>query len=169
MNIQDLGAIGEVVGAIAVIVSILYLSIQVRANARAMKATASFDATHSWATLNEQLFHLEDPIIEAAIKSYEGTDSWDDFTPVMRTRLGIMHRALFQKLEGQFYLHAHGFLEPDVWAKRSSWAAGLIRIPFYSKWWQDEKDLAVFTDAFVQAIESTHSVKVMMTGAGSNG
>ena len=47
MNVQDWGAIGEVVGAIAVIVSILYLSIQVRANARTMKATASFDATHS--------------------------------------------------------------------------------------------------------------------------
>jgi hypothetical protein len=30
MNIQDLGAIGEVLGAVAVVMSVIYLAIQIR-------------------------------------------------------------------------------------------------------------------------------------------
>ncbi len=37
MDIQDLGAIGEVIGAIAVVVSLIYLAIQVRNNTAQMK------------------------------------------------------------------------------------------------------------------------------------
>ena len=52
MNWEAIGVIAEVVGAVAVIVSLVYLAIQVSSNTRALRATASFDTTHSWATTN---------------------------------------------------------------------------------------------------------------------
>ena len=41
MSIQDWGAIGEIVGAIAVVVTLLYLSVQIRHNTRSLRSAAS--------------------------------------------------------------------------------------------------------------------------------
>lgn len=42
MTIQDLGAIGELVGAIAVIATLVYLSVQTRLSRKALEDTANF-------------------------------------------------------------------------------------------------------------------------------
>ena len=55
MNWDAIGACAEVVGAIGVVVSLVYLAIQVRSNTSALKAGASFETTHSWATFNEMV------------------------------------------------------------------------------------------------------------------
>lgn len=53
INWIAIGAIGEVVGAIAAVVSIIYLSRQVKSPTRMVRARVRFDATHSRATVNE--------------------------------------------------------------------------------------------------------------------
>ena len=53
MNWEAVGAIGEIIGAVAVVVSILYLAAQISSNTRAIRSDAGFEATHSWATTNE--------------------------------------------------------------------------------------------------------------------
>ncbi len=44
MTIQDWGAIGEIIGAIATIATLIYLATQIRQNTRALQAT-SMDST----------------------------------------------------------------------------------------------------------------------------
>ena len=165
MDLQDWGAIGEVVAAVAVVVSIVYLAAQIRSNTRATKASASFDATHSWATLNEQANLWDKDFLKALLRSMSKDSTWEEFDEVTRMQISLAHRALFQKLEGQYYLHVYGYLEEDVWAKRSSWAAGLISLPFYSVWWEEELELSIYSDAFVEAINSAHAIGVRMIGA----
>ena len=169
MNVQDWGAIGEVVSAVAVVVSIVYLSIQIRSNTRATKASASFDATHSWATLNEQSTNWPEGLLEALLRSMKESATWEDFDEITRMKLSLAHRALFQKLEGQYYLYVYGNLEKDIWKKRSSWAAGLIALPFYSAWWQEECELSIYSNAFVEAINAANEVHVRMIGANKDG
>ena len=41
MTIQDLGNIGEVVAAVATVVTLVYLAIQIRANTNAVQAAAA--------------------------------------------------------------------------------------------------------------------------------
>ena len=49
MTIQDWGAIGEILGAIGVIATLLYLAVQLKQNTKALSeyVEASFDATDS--------------------------------------------------------------------------------------------------------------------------
>lgn len=164
MTIQEWGSIGEIIGGVAVVISIIYLAIQVRANTRATRASASFDATHSWATLNEKITFLDDRVIEVAIQTYSPGTAWAEIGEVDRVRLSLLHRALFQKLEGQFYLYQYGLLESGVWNNRNTWAAGLIKLPFYSEWWAQEKQQLVYSDAFVEFIEKSASIKVRAVG-----
>jgi len=164
MNWDAIGAIGETIGAIAVVVSILYLAIQIRSNTRATKASASFDATHSWATSNEQAPQFSDELIEAFRKTYDPKCDPKSFTDIENIRIGAHNRALFQKLEGQYYLFKFGYLALGVWEKRSAWANGLIQLPYYSEWWENELKESIFSDEFVDAVLSASGVQVSMPG-----
>jgi len=154
MNWDAIGAVGEILGAIAVVVSIGYLSIQIRSNTRAMKASGGFDATHSWADINQAAVLWSPEMKSNMVRAMSPDSSWDEFSAEERFDLTLAHRALFQKLEGQFFLYRYEFLEKDLWSKRGAWAASLIALPFFKEWWRQEKQQHVYTDEFVMAIES---------------
>jgi hypothetical protein len=164
MNWDAIGAIGETIGAIAVVVSILYLAIQIRSNTRATKASASFDATHSWATSNEQVPQFSDELVEAFRKTYDPECDPKGITDIENIRIGAHNRALFQKLEGQYYLFKFGYLALGVWEKRSSWANGLIQLPYYREWWENELKESIFSDEFSDAVLSASPIHVSMVG-----
>jgi len=165
MTIQEWGSIGEIIGGVAVVISIIYLAIQIRSNTRAARASASFDATHSWATLNEKVAFMDDRTMKVTIHSYKPETRWGEIEEVDRARISLLHRALFQKLEGQYYLYQYGLLEAGVWSKRKTWAAGLIQLPFYSEWWAQEKQQLIYSDAFTDAIDNSAAIKVGAAGA----
>ena len=164
MNWDAIGAIGETVSAVAVVVSILYLAVQIRSNTRATKASASFDATHSWATSNEQVPQFSDELLEAFRKTYDPNCDPKGFTDIENIRIGAHNRALFQKLEGQYYLFKFGYLALGVWEKRSAWANGLIQLPYYSEWWENELKESIFSDEFADAVLSAAGINVSMPG-----
>jgi len=56
MNWGLVSSLAEVIGVIAVIVSILYLAVQVRDNTRSVKANARYEAVYSWAITNDILY-----------------------------------------------------------------------------------------------------------------
>jgi hypothetical protein len=154
---EAVSAIGQVVGAAGMIVSILYLAQQIRANTRATKASASFEATHSWALLNETLASHTDEMVSWQLKVGTATGT-SDFSDIEWIRLTLVWRAVVQRLEGQYYLQRYGLLEPDLWRKRSGIVRGFIDLPVGRIWWERERSLATFTDEFVAAIEASESV-----------
>ena len=165
MNWDAIGAFAEILGATGVVVSLLYLGAQIRSNTRMMKARAGFDATHSWASFNETAAaSWPDELWESTVTSFDPSASHTDFSESQRSRIGIAFRALFQKLEGQYFLHKHGYLDSALWEKRRVWARGLIDLPFYRHWWELEKEQRIYSDGFVAAVESAESIEVVMAG-----
>jgi hypothetical protein len=165
VNWNAIGAFAEILGAAGVIVSLLYLGAQIRSNTRAMKAGAGFDATHSWASTNEMAAaNWSDELFESVIRSFDPSASHTDFSDLETGRIGIAFRALFQKLEGQYFLRKHGYLESELWEKRRVWARGLIDLPFYRRWWELEKEQRIYTDGFIAAIEAAESIEVVVAG-----
>ena len=102
MNWEAIAAIGEITGAAAVVVSIVYLSFQIKSNTRATMARASFDASHSWAQFNEQMTLAPDDVLALISKTYEPGATIDDVSETEYMRMVILHRTIFQKLEGQY-------------------------------------------------------------------
>ena len=132
MSWEAIGAIGEIVGALAVVVSIIYLARQIKSNTKATRAAASFDATHSWAELNDTLAtQLSSEERRTLLKSFVPTTQWDDFTEDERAQLVLLMRSAFQKLEGQWFLYRYGLLEKGQWEGRGFWAKGVTQLPFY--------------------------------------
>ncbi len=168
MNWEAIGAIGEVVGAIAVVVSIIYLAVQIRSNTKTMRANAGFEATHSWANSNEAMGHFSDDQLMTIMRTFDSTESWEDFSEIERVRVSVSFRALFQKLEGQYYLYRYKTLDEGIWKNRAMFAAGLLQKPFFETWWKIEKDQRVYSEEFVEALESTQPIDVKVGVLGGN-
>ena len=177
MNWDALGAFAEVVGAIGVVVSLVYLAIQVRSNTSALKAGASFETTHSWATFNEMVVSsmIGDPafqageecrVVDITAKFYDPNAQSEDLSHTDMVLVSMMHRALFQKLEGQYYLFKHGYLEPQIWVARQNWARGVLELPLGRAWWEQEVQASVFSAEFVTVLSrpAVSSVKVKLPG-----
>ena len=160
MDWDAIGAIGEILGAVAVVISILYLAKQINANTRSMKANAGFEATHSWAEYNQHVAWLSESHFDTLLDTYDPSASWNQTPQDARTRASVSTRSLFQKLEGQYYLYKYGSLDEGLWIARSSWAAGLIGTPFYKTWWAIEKEQRIYSPEFVAAIETAVSIEV---------
>ena len=159
MNWEAVGAVGEIVGAAAVVLSIVYLAIQIRANTRATRAAASFDATHSWAEFNQTVLELPDEVLSLTLKSYDPNTRVTDLTDVEYMRMVALHRTIFQKLEGQYYLYRYGFLEPGLWRNRLRVARGILELPLYRDWWEHELKTSTYSDEFVTAVEAATPVE----------
>lgn len=158
MNWDALSSIADVVGAIAVVSSIFYLAIQVKMNTKAVSASASFDAAHSWAEFNEANLSLPDEHLELILRTYSPDIAIEDVSDAQYMRVVILHRTIFQKLEGQYYLYKHGFLEPSIWKNRRNVALGILNIPFYQSWWANELRSSTYSDEFVDALKEGEAV-----------
>jgi hypothetical protein len=55
MTLEQLGSISEAVGAIAVVVSLLFLGIELRRNTRSVRAASAYDSDAAYAAINREM------------------------------------------------------------------------------------------------------------------
>ena len=163
MDWTTAASIAEIVGAVAVIVSLVYLATEVRNNTKALKASAGFDASLRMSELNESLYQSilgdteyqqgrETRFTNLVRRIYEPEADVDDVQVSDLILLMFVHRALFQNLEGVYYLYQHGFLEAAQWEARRTWARAYIELPLVKNWWEDDVEQGIFRPEFVAAI-----------------
>jgi len=153
MNWDAIGTIAEIVGAIAVVISLVYLSIQIRTNTKAIKASSNFEVAHSWSEFNKTFFNVPDETIELTLKAFDPATEISDLTDVEFFRMAVMQRTIFQSLEGQYYQYRYGFMEPDVWKNRVNVVRASLDLPVLREWWKQELKNSTYSDEFIRAIE----------------
>ena len=104
MNWEAISAIGQLVGALAVVISLIYLANEVRSNARAtrlaaMRSTLDFlNRFSQQITEHADLAELRDRGFHD-FESLEGTD---------RARFGSYMHSMFRTVEDVYYQHLQG-------------------------------------------------------------
>lgn len=155
MNWEAISAIGQVLGAVAVVISIVYLAIQIGANTRAVRGQAGFEAAHSWAETNELLGQLPANTLRLLREAFDAdpgeTATWSEDE---HHRISLLYRSVYQKLEGQHHLYVNGSLDAGLWTQRCAVGRGMIQSPYMRSWWENERAVRTFSPAFVAAIEA---------------
>jgi hypothetical protein len=141
VNWEAIGAIGQVVGAVAVVISLIYLAREVRRNTGATHLTAMrsmHDAFNRWI---QQLGQYPD-LAELYTRGLQDLKSLED-TEI--TRFTALLHGEFRNFEEIYHLKAKGHLEEDVW---HGWEAamrdtnGYPGVQFFwrlrSHWFSDE-------------------------------
>jgi hypothetical protein len=151
MNIQDWGAIGSMVSAIVVIISLMYLALELRQNTRALRSSAAWDAETIWATGNlEAARHPKNALIMSRASS--ATGRLEDFNETEIAQLYLIFRGCIQIAQAQWWLWKGGSLPDEIWEMRRTWAANFIQPPVLNSIWQTELEQYVLNAEFVKDI-----------------
>ena len=111
MNWEAISAIGQVVGALAVVISLIYVASEVRRNTNATRLAAMrsmHDAFNRWI---QQLGQYPD-LAELYTRGLQDFKSLED-TEI--TRFTALLHEEFRNFEEIYHLKAKGHLEEDVW------------------------------------------------------
>ena len=84
MNWDAMGAVGEVVGALAVVISIVYLAIQIRQNTQTTKLSVEIDISKSFSTSLTELSSTNLPYI-----FFRGLDDLEQLTDEEAAQFGF--------------------------------------------------------------------------------
>lgn len=125
MNWDALGAVGEIAGAIGVIVTLVYLSIQLRQNTRASKITAIQNSMENSARLSEML-SSDDDLADVFWRGLADPDSLD--MRQKRKFIGVIN--VFMRRESvAYYLHKEGTMPDHLWESRVAAFTGPLNQP----------------------------------------
>jgi len=144
----------ELVGAIAVLITLVYLAIQTRDNTRVMKSRAVWDAQVSFVEVNETLGDggVVSELIYKVLNDPDGLSSYEKY---------LAHRfcrGWFQRMEAQFALYQAGILDEEVWQLRRGYAKAILGNPVMKQGWESDKGNSMFTREFIRSIDSVADV-----------
>ena len=131
MTLADLGNIGEFVGAIAVVISLAYLAVQIRQNTKTLRAS-TYQAVLDSARADNELV-LVHPHLERIYRMGRRvpTALTDEERPLFRhliAQLLLNHEAMFLQ-------HQHGVIDEDLWRRRQVALRALVLQPGVRQWW----------------------------------
>lgn len=151
MTLELFNQISQIVAAVGVIASLIFLAIQTRQNSRTMRAKASWDAQVSFAEINDELASGSQ-ISQISFKAFSDPQSLTAFETYLFHRF---MRSVLQRTEAQFALYTNGVLDVEVWRLRRSYAKSLMNNPIFLDIWRTEKANSMFTRAFIAEIDKS--------------
>ncbi len=145
MNWEAVGAIGEVLGAVGVIATLAYLSVQVRQNTRAIRGSTlnavtqyqQFELRWSADNSSEMLkaIHTPDEMSE--------DDVW---------KVSEMLTALFVARQNEYSQYNDGLLTDEDWRSREGIIRVTLSIAWVRHWWRTFPK-ETFNSGFVERVE----------------
>jgi hypothetical protein len=154
MSLQDLGSIGELIGAIATVATLIYLAVQVRQNSeqlrdsnRAAQLTSLDRTVEAFSRYRALLAKPENAELYArGIESYRGLDVADTvrFRAIMEEYF-FAYSAMHQRTR-------HGAFENTQWGDQTpSNTLAILKTKGGAEWWADRKHL--FSGDFASAVD----------------
>ncbi len=147
MTLQDLGNIGEFVGAVGVVVTLVYLAVQIRRNTISVRASTFQEAVRDVATLSDLLA----TDAELARIWSSGLRDFAALKPEERVRFAAYMLGMFRRLENVLYQTQHGALDPAYWDGQLSSMQDTLSQPGVAAWWARAQGL--FSPSFREYVE----------------
>ncbi len=110
MNWDAIGAIGEILGALAVFGSLVYLANQIRAQNREARVASVHEITEAY---RSTISVIHEP--EMADLFVEAIDNFEDLTPSKRIRFVVFMLSAFRIFEDGYFQWRQGRLENEAW------------------------------------------------------
>jgi hypothetical protein len=130
MNWEAAGAIGEILAAIAVVATLLYLSRELRQNLRSQSITTLRDTTAQWNHWGEMIATSPD-LADIVVK---GNSSYETLTESESLRYGAYIQSFFDIVESHRALVVDPELDTDL-AVLTSIVSRRLKILGFMAWW----------------------------------
>jgi len=148
VTIAELGSIGELLGSIAVFISLVYLALQVRRSTDTARTSTYQSVVSEFSALNQTLASTPD-------LSLLYVTAMEDFASLgasEKARASQMFFMTFHNFENMYYQHHKGYLDDDVWVGWKRLMLTYYGRPGFQTWWSVRSD--TFNPAFVEFLRS---------------
>ena len=139
MTLQDLGSIGEFVGSIVVMLTLIYLAVQVRQNTAQQKREETVSIQRGQ---NQVVSQLRDP---AMVRAYvRAADGETPATVADRSRAIIWVIQYLNHFQIVYDLHHDGTLDEERYQLWESFAISMVASRGIREWWDAESGKLAF-------------------------
>ena len=137
LDLNSLGNIGEFLGAIGVIISLIYVSLQLRQNTKAVRSNAYQELSQTSLDLLSHL--IQDPgMAELWGRGLDGgTQALDEVETV---RWHGMLLATFRHWDNLYYQLRNGMLEREIWRSYRTVIESYLPYPGIVQWWDRHQE-----------------------------
>jgi hypothetical protein len=154
MSLELANTLSSAVAAIAVVISLIFVGLQLRASVRSQQALAAWQSENSWAQLNFEL--ARDPqAIELMEKINSPETSLELLQGTQLLQAQYMIRCLLQHAQSQYFLFRRGSLSEEDWRHQRNWLVKFVRLPMVVALLKDEIDQAILSSSFLADLEAT--------------
>ena len=148
MTLDQLASIGEIVGSVAVIVSLAYLAIQIRTNTEAERTSTYQSIVSDFGALNNTMASTP----ELSHMFVEAMENYHQFSSGEQARISQIFFQCFHLFENMFYQHRKGYLDEEVWAGWKRLMLTYHARPGFQTWWEHRRD--VYSESFAIFLET---------------
>ena len=154
MNWEAIGAIGETIGAIAVIISLLYLAIQIRQNTAQMKHSAELARL----SLQENFVSGQQTFFMTLLTSSNAFDVWksasanaEELDDDEREKVGLL---FYDQMYRYQVMYQARVIDPQETDRLSVQLDRIAHLPSFEGWWTRQRDAFDYDPPFVQLVDA---------------
>ena len=152
MTLEQLGSLAEILGAIGVIASLVFVGLQIRQNTRATRAQIHEQITGTYLSfLNSAILNPE--AYAAGISATE--DEFSSLTPGEKTVFFGTALGFFKHFELMFVQNQKGIMDEEIWEAWSVYIRMYFHQPGIQLWWKSRRN--AFTGDFQEFLESSEA------------
>ena len=135
--LDALGNIGDFIGGIAVVITLLYLAYQLRQNTKSTQSASYQAIVSSMSELSRELA-FDDGRSDLLTK---GLQCPDGLSASERVRFSLLMTSYFRGLENIHFQYESKAIPDDVWQGWAYRIASSMQTPGCREWWQREQQL----------------------------
>ncbi len=147
MNWEAVGAVAESVGAVGIIVTLIYLATELRRNTRSV---GSATAQASSGSAQARLMALQTP--ENARVWRAGSSDPESLDADEQALFHLMLQSTFRGFEDQFHQHRAGLLASEHWDSYARAFLDMMQRPGFQRFWSQRRE--VFTKSFAEWVDA---------------
>jgi len=147
MNWEAIGAMGEIMGAMAVVASLVYLAIQIRQSTKVARSATRNAIAESAQRLGQD-FIDDTGMAEIFVKHISG----EELTPIEAIRLQARCYRDMRHWENIHYQMSEGLMSEEQWLGFRKNLQALIGINAYREYWEHESDL--YSESFRNEVKA---------------
>ena len=135
-TLQDLGSLGEFVGAIGVVVSLVYLAQQMRQNTTSVRAASFNSMTENSIRLLEHVFRDS----EFAVFLHRAQVDPSSLSPHELVRWDAYMTAVYRHFGNLVYQYRVGALDRQMWQAYRDALKKHLRMPSWQAWFEENRE-----------------------------
>lgn len=136
MSLEDIYFLSQIVAAVALVVSLIFVGVQIRHNTMSTQTARHQSIVQAIADWSREVAMNTE--ISALLG--RGSTHFEQLEPVQRLQFSLLHVALFRNYENIFYQHTQQAIDDHVWEGWSYRMRATFALPGVRAWWEPQRD-----------------------------